>query len=644
MYCKQCGNKLTDGARFCVYCGAIITNEEISPTNVVAPDEHNVNEEVDTSPTMALPEFQHTEPLPTIEPTRFAKPPEQDGEPIPESQTTARLPLDQQSNTKLRARWVKSLLTTLSLILLVAAILFTIFKLIFPSPAPISQIIPADSIGVITADTNWWWDTLKEVRQLDEVKKGLQQAETTMNISIKNDILPWVGKSGISVLDVEAPTPNILLLFEVRDHFAFLNKMSELQQKVGTKYSVTWSRVKHEGITYQQGMMDLSSEKVTVAFGQVGGWLVCALGEKSMERCIDAWKRKSPSLQTSNLWKNAVDQLPARHRIFIGLKGDALASSLATTNPSMQQQMSTAGLSNLSLLATLGDTSNGLHLDVVSVLNSENKQRATRDFIKELPRVNGDILSHLPAGTIAAVLITNPGKWMNLLKQSMLARKDNNESLATYTSLFSLLAPVQEILDGCKKELALALIWHEKQGLSLTVVGNVGSKVKAKASADKLKEMFQKMQAPIVERDNTYLLTMPTETDSLFSFQPCWSGKDDYFRFATHPICLDSLDGKCTLKLPGTAQGSYTALVAKMDFLYPLIKRLETQEGSSGDAVFTRKLGIDNIQLVAFINISTNGKTSHGVIQINNWDWRHTMSVAIDKMQHEETASPVTSY
>ena len=60
MFCNNCGNQLPDGAQFCGACGSAVTPAEETP--VVAVEETQVLEPVETAEVFEAPETQETKP------------------------------------------------------------------------------------------------------------------------------------------------------------------------------------------------------------------------------------------------------------------------------------------------------------------------------------------------------------------------------------------------------------------------------------------------------------------------------------------------------------------------------------------------------------------------------------------------------
>lgn len=591
MVCPQCGAACPDDATICTACGTALT-PVIEEATAPATPESDV-----PSTTEVLPEM-----TPAAPPLKSPK------------------------------RWVVPTSISLCLVLL-ATMGYALVLRFFPPTAPISALIPEECPVFATADGPWWWQSTQDIRTSPKVKTALQDAEKEMGLSVDKDVMPWVGRVGIAVFDMERNEPQMIVFAEVRNRTEFLKHYPQLQKSMAKGTKTAWTEKKYKGVTIRFARMDSGSTRV-VSAGQVGGWLVVGIGENSIERAIDAWKGDTPSLQKNKAWVKAQGQLPKQQRLFIGMTGRGLLKLVGRNNPMAQTQLMTTDAANYQMATVMTDDADGLRFESISVANSDKLRARMKALAAKVKPVQGDIISQLPEGTVIAGILSNPNAWWELSKQGMIDSMQDPTRRMMMTQQMAMLKPFEEVLGTCTGEFGFSLQWRKQDGFGFALLGETESAANAKGAAEKLNAALVAHKVVAQKANGFYKIALPMPPSKNFKLMPCWTAKDAWLKFSSYPTWITKQPKSAPLQLPTEARGAMSVTLVNLQFLPDFLTQLE-QEHAGNPATFDkiRTLHLETLQLVAYSTMAEDGATSHSVCELKHWDWRKAVAALPEMME-----------
>ena len=497
-----------------------------------------------------------------------------------------------------------------------------------PASAPLSKVLPGDTAFVVTGDAGWWWGNFATVRAMPTVKTGLAGAEALLGMSLDKDLLPCIGQVGFGFLDLKDMSPNMLLVLEIRDQAAFAKVLPSLQSHIEMLTGQKWTATSYAGVSLRYA--NFGEGAPSVAWGQYGGWLVIGVGQGTVRRGIDAWKGTAPALADNAAWMKSLAQLPAKPLVFFGMNGTAYAKFMKTlmaTMPTMPgvtpTTFPTALYDGLIAAGTLTESEKGLRIEAVGSVGPAllPQYQALKHGL--IP-IDGKALAQLPAGTFAALLLANPGKWV-AMEQGMLQTtldagmmKQLADMLQISPELQKQLTPALALLGNLSGQFGLAGTWTLDGGFGLVAVGETPTAEKASALTGLVTDLLKKVvpQYPVQVKDGVASLPVIPLADTL-NLNACWTAQDVWFKCASDPRWLGGA-AQPILQLPAEAAGADTVFLADLGFLTPLLAQEEVRNGKSAWVDALRGMKLDKIQIAGYSTISDDGASMHEVANVNN--------------------------
>jgi hypothetical protein len=249
--------------------------------------------------------------------------------------------------------------------------------------------------------------------------------------------------------------------------------------------------------------------------------------------------------------------------------------------------------------------------------------------MKSAHGVSGKALIQLPDNTLLSVLMTNPGQLWQASKQAMLDRQTNARMKTLLEGKLRQFAPMDDILNQCTGECALALTWTPANGFGVEILGETASPEVAQRQAAALTRFLSGLHQPVVAlAGGGYQLPLSLG-NAEFPTRFCWAGKGAWLKFSTQPAYLTYTE-PTHVQCPAEALGADGVCLLDLHNLPALAKHFDSKLGKQNISTVVDKLELAKLQLVSYNTISSDGSTQHAVLEINDWDWKNLLKLASD--------------
>lgn len=595
MVCPECGHEVPDGERICSACGAALPDMEDSK-----PESDGTRSPVPATdmPTVTAYDLSADQELPTVE------------------------------RKRIRLRW--PLFVGVPVFGLVIAAVFA-YLAIFSS-TPLYSLVPKDSPVLVSADAKWWWDSLKDVREIPSVRQSLKDAERESGASFDRDVAPWIGQVNLAVLGVR---PNGLgsqmaVYAEIRNPLKFAQACKRLQAGIAQSNGYTWTSKKYDGVEIRQakskGGFGGSPE---MSFAVMHRWVVLGFGDGAMEKVIECWKGRTKSVASVEAWRSATGRLPGRSVLSMVMDGRAYMKMISSGSM-FQVPKRAAEMASSVCSANMTVDGDNIRMESIAVSTSETVRRYWKQMHGTSGPVSGKALKAIPSGAMIAMAMVDPGKCVTKLKQMMLDAQPGPEARAQAEVAFKGAEPILAALNKMTGECAVSVNWREGKGFGATFVGGTPSPETAGHVGRDLAKYAQSEGARVETKGATYDLPDLATRDTEITILPSWEAKGSNFVAASNHDWLADSGGAKGLDLPSEASGSDAAMVVDLRSLPELLNSIEKQ-GAPKDAVDTvRKLDLSKVHIVAWAKIDPEGKSYRSSTSIRGLDWRKAIKVAVE--------------
>lgn len=501
-----------------------------------------------------------------------------------------------------------------------------------PAPvATIDKLLPADTAITVSAETAGLTEGLARLQAVPKVKTALESFEQTLGFSLAHDVLPWAGQLDFALLDMKADNPRMLLLLEIRDPVAFQQALPLLQTQLERLSGRKWSDVSYEGIDLRYAT---TGGDLSVAWGQVGGWLAIGIGDGAIRKGIDAWMGKTPTLAENAAWAKCTAAFPPQGKLLWSLNGDALAKIIADSPTG--KMFNAAALQGITMVASKVETADTARFDVTCAITSAERQQQLRALKAALTPVDGTASAQLPPGAFAAMFSSNPAKYADYYKQQWLSAFTTDPATKEQLEAgFAFAQPLLQILAACSGPSAAAACWTPEQGFGLALVNETPSAAQASTLVTLLSAFAKTIgHMSVTVTDGVSSLPEKTGDNDGLRLQVCWTAKDAWIKCATAPAWLA---GSAGMQLPPESLGADGVFVANLRFLASLREQLETRmlvddmasigerspqmtPAHAGVLAITalRLLGLDKMQMVGYSRIADDGASTHAVLEVSH--------------------------
>jgi hypothetical protein len=398
---------------------------------------------------------------------------------------------------------------------------------------PIASMAPSGAIFLLTTDASWWRERLATDGQNMTTRAALARANASLGVSLEHDILPWAGQCALVGLD----TTKYLLLLEIRDRATYEQTLPSLQTRLEQHLGKSWAQTSYQGVTLRYDSQSVTN--IHLAWGSYGGWLVMGIGDGAIRQGIDVWRGTIPTLLQNTRWTKAVAALPADRVV------------LFTLHPANV-------LSDTTVVGSLSATDTELRFELIATPGSTAKQQLFQAFKESLTPLDHTLLTKLPAGTFAALLVSNPGRWLPGIKALLPPMCPPSARLEVMAALRA----VTPALDGFAGEIAVTEHWTKPNGFGLLALYKATSRWRADLQVDRITDILASRGLTVEEKDGIAYLRLPG------SASYCWTAKDDLFRFTDDAAQL-SATGQTTLSLPAETKDADIVFFANLVSIPP---------------------------------------------------------------------------
>ena len=527
----------------------------------------------------------------------------------------------------------------------------------------IAAMIPKNSVGFFMLDTPWWYQNIINIKDargksILNDNKEFQLFEEKIGISLEKDIISWAGRAGVCLLSITEMEPteivmpplagdgadeekpedfeadmmpmrphrdvSFAVLLEVRDHALFLAKLPGLMQKMPAgKIEITWKEDFYAGITVRRSKVDFEGMMRPIALAEVNGWLVLAVGDKSMEKIIDTVTGKSPSFTDIPGMKDALAKSPEKSFTLCGFNGDSDVQV---------QRYHTAQMAGIAGVIAFSETEKGVQISSASLATTDTARKELKRYSELFKPPASKVLAQLPTDTFAVITFCNPGALLIETKKKILASSTDEHIRMRLEESFVRMQLLQDILNNITGEFAFAGTWSKDNGVGIEMVGEHASAIKVADTSKKLKAFLADFDIPITNKNGISIMPQLSD-EAYFPIQFAFMAKNTiWFAISSNVAWLKKAGPAKMLLMPAEAKGANVMAAADFSFLKGYLDDMEKagvirKEDRKGFDDFQ----LQKIQLICYSKINDDATSSHSICQINNWDWRNAIRLLLDE-------------
>lgn len=617
MKCPQCGNEFADDLHICPECGAEVSADAVGEEESSC-SQNDKNTSESTSAISQCACHRQKESADEIDTGKHC-----------------------------RCRRIGFAAGIILLLLVIAAIAYYVKK--SAAPASLESLVPKDCAMVAAADAAWWWNTSEDVRLDPQVVREMKKAEKELGISFDKDVVPWMGQTGIVFLGMSGRDPQIAIIAEIKDKDAFARCAKQVQSFAERESGKKWIDFTYHGVKLRKLSISIEYRPpTTFTSGVLPGWFILGIGSGAAEKVIDVTQGRVPSLKHNTEWVQAMSKLPSKRVAWLGCDGTRMTDIMDEANNVMgipssskwdsirhvrkKQNSSASSMFNGFAVYVFSEKGNELRADAEVILRSEAARKLYQKLKKSSKPITGKSLAKLPEGTFAAILVSNPGPWLDVYKQTMLDSCQTQEMRFNAERFFLIMTPIENAIDTCTGECAAGLIWRKEKGFGLTIAGETAGKDIARNSALSIQALLQGFGMPVKQDGNLSILPALKHDEENIHVLPCWGFDDKWLALSTHPDLITS-SKKATLKLPSDAAGADMVAFGKFSFLPSMLNWAKENAGSARDREaidLIRQLGLDKAEWAMWSKTDPQGTSVHTTAVLRNWEWRKALKTAMD--------------
>jgi hypothetical protein len=486
----------------------------------------------------------------------------------------------------------------------------------------LTSLVPADTVGIATADAPWWWKAAEPVRGQAKVAEAITKFESDYSVDIEKDVLPWAGHVSVALTgDAAAPKPDILIYVEVRDWDKFLAMFGKVRDRFqATQKGGKWTDTIYSG-AHIQGFLDEKGKPIfetTI----IGSWLV--LGTPNAPRkAVDVWQNRKPSILKSAAWSSVINHLPEDSVLWCGLNV-ATASSAGSKVASVKKPGSALVDSIMGMSFT--DMGNGIRWDSVNVPVTPHARNLWASLAHGSVKVSPDALKMAPNDATMTVAMNNPNRWWQRMK-IMSTDGMSPKELHAYQKSIKGAKPVEDMLADFTGDTTLSVSLPDIMNVSFAIASKAATDVAAQNRVTRLAKSLRALGAPLYKSGNTWFIKTPPSKGPGPVIAPAFKAAGSVVRLASTNKALNAPTGAPALVLPAEATGSDVIVVGNFKFLPMLADQASAMAGaeskratSARDAV--KAMDLDKAQWCVYGRGAIDGSLQQQAFIIQDWDWR----------------------
>lgn len=503
------------------------------------------------------------------------------------------------------------------------AVLVCVAYYLFTKTAPLSAMLPEKSPLVIALDANWAWNAIEDVRKDPDAGKSIAEAEKEMGLSIDKDIMPWIGQIAIVPTEIgPMGPPKVAFFVQVSNWPKLLQSEKKLQQMTEKSAGSKWTNYSYKGVTLSK--LEMGAGQPAVAAGRVGGWFVVGMGADVVEKIIDVSQGRATSLAKNAAWSKALAKMPKKPVFWYGMDmAEYLAMFRKLSPMSAMMPPSVMEMSNSVAVIALTEKPDELRLDGFSVANSDKVRQMMKDLKGDMKPVSDKAFKQLPEGTVLALMMSSPGKLWEKYKAMLLDMSQTPEQRRQMEAGFKQGEAIEKALNRLTGQCALGLVWSDKTGFGLSLVGETDSSSNAQSASADVARFMTEVGLRMEHKGDVYSIPSVAAHEEFFSGTPAWGSRSEWFVFATKPEWVRG-GVMNSMAFPSELNGVDSGVVADFKFLDSVLAKAEKSVPASGkeEMAVVRGMGMDKAKLLGWGSTDPNGEWSQSTMVLNNWEWR----------------------
>lgn len=534
-------------------------------------------------------------------------------------ESSSRLPQPRKSSW----RFVQRMLV----LLLVALAIGTGWGLNYVRTVPaLNAILPGETLGVVSLDARWLWDTSRGIRATPRVRKALAETEKRIGLSFTADVAPWIGETAFAALNVDknADLAQSAVCVQVRDWPAFMRCLTRLQSAT-KKGKLVWTRRYHRGYRVESTKFrdEMKSRAMPVEITFVHGWFVAGIGATAIDKVIDAYAGYKPSLAANATWVQAQATVTG-HAVLWGAFHIGNLFRCAMQFPSSPKELAEMkqGIDEFDVMALMGiaDEGNGLRSEGLLYAGSAKARETIHSMGSDMPRVEGRLLARVPHA-FAAFMINSPAQWCKNLKHEAGKYATTAQEKKELETGLAQIKPVEDVLNHYTGECGMAVTWDRVMGFGLVAEAQAADAATARMHAAQLASGIREWTGNVN--------SLPPAADRHVKWQPTCMAQDDWLVVTTHPHWTQP--GTPGLQVPAEARSAYVLSVgnfAPWPSLIEVIEQAQQKSSARSDRRLTtwmRDLRLETAHWESWAGIAPDGSTYRQSTAIHDWNWRHAL-------------------
>jgi hypothetical protein len=498
------------------------------------------------------------------------------------------------------------------------------------------SLAPNTAVGIAEVDAPWWWQASAQLRDQKNLKQGLKSFETASSLSIEKDILPWAGHVGGILLPnaQKYGSPHFALFFEIKDLPSFGRTLLQFQKTTGGPSGKKWKTQLYHGCEVTSLGEDVESTIIK-------SWFV--IGEPStVKQVIDTYSGSIPSLETSEGWKTALNQIPDDKALFFGMDYSKFLTMTLPAGKDGTPQGMTPEIMKMSHFVegvSLSATESGLRFDVAAVPTSPELKSMMAKQAQAIRPVTAAHFKQIPSDATAAFVFGGFGPTWEEVANQNLKLIDNLPASSIPQGLPFGLTPKKigsiaiSFIKPYSEGGALSVVANRQNGVGVVFSGLTPSADKAQNTADGLQLLLQIFGMSADSHDGIYSVKLPASVGSLpFDLSPSFKTEDTVLRFSSSSKLLSDPIGATKLKFPAEAEGACGVAVGNFDFLDVVPKAPDV-------AKTLDMLKISNADWCFYSKTASDGSWSNGALVLNNWDYHNGLALMVKSMDDHDAAA-----
>lgn len=446
--------------------------------------------------------------------------------------------------------------------------------------ASLYSFIPLDSPGMASFDVPAVWNATADLRKNEMVSAGIQAFQEGLELSVEEDLLPWVGQTAVAVTDVRPQDPGIAVFMQIREPGKMITspRLTTLLQTILQSGEQTkWIEQDIKGVPIRRTEIPQGKSVLKVATATLDGWLVITFGDGVIRKVIDARNGSIQSLESHPLYKRATGTLPAGALGELCLNGQGLLAQMQKYDPPSAARYEDSELGKFFVAGAVTYPNNNMQFDANYCTLSLTTQTMLKTISADAGAISGESLNQLPEGAFATLLINKPDVWLGAVEKMVLdsSSHDSRDMMEAGMTEFN---TVRDVLKRFNGELAVGGAWRDGKGFGMTVAGQTGTDADAAATVEALNGIMEKIEMPIEKKDDLYTLPFTAGESEIFPTLVCWKANTQWLRGASHPDWLAPKNGQPALQMPENAKNANLALFGDYSFLPAFLRSVGAGE------------------------------------------------------------------